>query len=116
MSSLPSSSSGTGGGGGGGTTLSDLAVLEYLKARGYSSAYQALHSSMSSDGGGAPTAPLTRAVSGLLGGPSGQSLDASVDVVFWGLAKGSGRALVESFDRFFECVSETPDLLTLLGK
>ena len=114
MSSQPSSSSPAVG------SLSDLAVLQYLQSRGYSSAYQALHHSLTTTSSTSPTSltapPLTRAVSGLLGGPAGHSLDSSVDVVFWGLAKGSGRAMVDSFDRFFECVRATPDLMILLGE
>ena len=54
-------------------------------------------------------------MSGLLGGPAGQSLDSSVDVVFWGLARGEGKVLVEAFDRLFELLKGCPDLLSLLA-
>ncbi|GMH79204.1 hypothetical protein TrST_g6985 [Triparma strigata] len=98
-----------------GSTLSDLTVLQYLQARGYISAAQSLHSSLGSPPPGPP-----RTVTGLLGGAAGYGLDASVDIVFWGLAKGNGEEIQKSFEHFADQIISLShqgrnDLLSLLA-
>ncbi|GMH63328.1 hypothetical protein TrLO_g6130 [Triparma laevis f. longispina] len=101
-----------------GSTLSDLAVLHYLQSRGYHSAATSLHTALGTAGteGGA----LKRNVEGLLGGGGGYGLDASVEVVFWGLAKGNGSEMQKSFEHFADQIISLAhhgrnDLLSLLS-